>query len=220
MVSFVSITKGIFLLSMMLARSSHAASPSSEIPSDIPLNNLYKPSNFTLPPFISNRTRPAPSHLKINSNHVQNMAENIEWLKELGIDYPSMLQRGELETLYGMTLDLPANVPMNRLDGNFGDVVITATTTEIETFRYFAAIAATAYCRDVTGIGNWNCKNCKEYVPDGKLIYTFNSLITDTTGFIMRSDSQRTINIVFRGTSSIRQTVTVRSLLLILRNAS
>lgn len=218
MVSFVSISKGTFFVSMMLFGTSLAAPPSSEVPSDVPHNNLEKPSNFTFPPLISNRTRPAPPHLKIAGlrGEVQNMEDNIEWLKQLGLDYPGMIQREEFETVFDLTVDLPANVPatsakdtLNRLSNNGGNAVIQASPEQINTFEFYAGVASTSYCRSVTGLGNWDCKNCQKYVPDGQLIFTFSSPISDTTGFVLRSDSQRTIHVVFRGTNSIRQTITV-----------
>lgn len=217
MVSFVSISKGVFLVSMMFIGTSQAAPPSSEVPSDVPQDNSDKPSNFTLPPLIANRTHPAPPHLKVAGigGEVQNMESNVEWLKELGIDFPGMVQREELDTVFGLPLDIPADIPpveakatLNRL-GNSNDISVSANSEQVNTLAFYAGVASTSYCRSVTGLGQWDCKNCQKYVPDGQLIFTFSSPISDTTGFVLRSDSQRTIHVVFRGTNSIRQTVTV-----------
>ncbi|KAI7892789.1 lipase [Mucor mucedo] len=216
MVSFVSISKGVFFVSMMFIGTSHAAPPSSEVPSDVPQDNSAKHSNFTLPPLITNRTHPAPPHLKVAGvgGEVQNMEDNIEWLKELGFDYPGMIQRQELESVHGMAIDLPAGVPaisakdtLSRFD-NGNDISIAASPEQINTLAFYAGVTSTSYCRTVTGLGRWDCKNCQKYVPDGQLIFTFSSPISDTTGFVLRSDSQKTIHVVFRGTNSIRQSIT------------
>ncbi|KAL9550981.1 hypothetical protein MBANPS3_004483 [Mucor bainieri] len=88
------------------------------------------------------------------------------------------------------------------------DEVVIATSAQITEYKKYAALAATAYCRSVVPLNLWTCINCLKYVPDGKLIKTFTSVISDTNGFVLRSDSQKTIYVVFRGTSSIQSAIT------------
>ncbi|KAG2212638.1 hypothetical protein INT47_000614 [Mucor saturninus] len=216
MVYFTSIKKGIFVISMALIGTSHAAPATSDGPSKT-LHSDTNFHNFALPPLISNRTQAVVPHSKTISlnSETENMLENIEWFQELGINYTGMVQRGDIKTLDKMILDLPANIRaaseqnlQNRLNVNFGDEIVIASPGQIDNHKYYAALAATAYCREVTGLGLWTCENCQKYVPDGQVIFKFNSPIADTTGFILKSDSQKTINLVFRGTNSLRQTIT------------
>lgn len=221
MVSFISIKKGVVVISLALIGTSKATPTNPGETSSI-LNNDINPYSSSLPPLIANRTRAVLPHLKtidLNSE-TENLLENIEWFQELGINYTSMVQQGDIKTLDKMILDLPANIRaaseqnlQSRLSVNFGDDIVIASPGEITDHKYYAAIAATAYCREVTGLGLWTCENCQKYVPDGQVIFKFSSPIADTTGFILKSDSQKTINLVFRGTNSLRQTITVSALL-------
>ncbi|KAI9252125.1 lipase [Sporodiniella umbellata] len=93
----------------------------------------------------------------------------------------------------GMTLDLPENVP---------------AIPKLHQDGSYAGVAATAYCRSVVPGNKWNCKQCKKWVPDGKLITTFTSLLSDTNGYVLRSDKDKTIYLVFRGTNSFRSAIT------------
>lgn len=221
MVLTVSITKRVFFISMVLIGTSQSTPATFEGFSDI-IHSAFSPSHYNRPPLITNRTQAVPDHLRTAKvkDEAQNMAENIEWLKKLGIDYNGMIQRGDVKNLNSMALELPENVRTassqllnNRLDVNFGDAMVLASPSEMSIYQYYAAIAATSYCREVTSLGLWTCKNCQKYVPDGQMVLKFNSPIADTTGFIMRSDSQKTIHVVFRGTNSLRQLITVNILL-------
>ncbi|CAO3648495.1 unnamed protein product [Mucor fragilis] len=111
------------------------------------------------------------------------------------------------ETVGGNTMDLPSNAPALPPVPKADDVVI-ATSAQIAEYKKYAALAATAYCRSVVPLNLWTCINCLRYAPDGKLIKTFSSVISDTNGFVLRSDSQKTIYVVFRGTNSIRSAIT------------
>ncbi|KAI7892788.1 lipase [Mucor mucedo] len=190
MVSFVSISTGVFFVSIVLIGTSHAVPPLSEAPSHLSQDSAGNPGNITLPSFIASRTQVS------------------------GIDYTGMVQRGDIKTLNRMILDLPENIRaaseknlQSRLDANLGNSMILASPSQLTDHKYYAGIAATAYCRAVTGLGLWTCKNCQTFVPDGQMVYRFNTPVHDTTGFILKSDSQKTINLVFRGTNSLRQTI-------------
>lgn len=209
------------MISIIMVGSSEAAPASPGHIHYPPHDDLSGPGNFTLPSLIPGRTRKAPHHLdNVDLNaETRNMEENIQWLAEQGVDFANMTQRGDVQTIYGMTLDIPADTrpfggkdSLNRLDTSIGDAIILATDAQVSTFELYAGIASTAYCRRVTGLGEWNCENCLKYVPDGEMIYTFSSLITDNTGFVLRSDNQRAIHVVFRGTNSIRNSIAVRTL--------
>jgi hypothetical protein len=104
-------------------------------------------------------------------------------------------------------MDLPANAPP--VSSASGSGITIASSSQINNFKIYAGIASTAYCRGVVPLGSWTCSNCLKYVPDGKLLVTFSSLLADTNGFVLRSDSQKTIHLVFRGTNSIRSAITV-----------
>jgi hypothetical protein len=108
-----------------------------------------------------------------------------------------------------MTMDLPPNPPP-LFDFPKEALVVKATAAQIQEFTKYAGLAAAGYCRDVVPGNNWECKQCLKWVPDGKLINTFTSFISDTNGFIMRSDKEKAIYLVFRGTNSIRNAITVR----------
>jgi hypothetical protein len=201
MVSFVSISQGISLfivVTSMLTGSTNAAPTST--------NKTTTDTTFTLPPLISSRVT-AP---KIPSgNHdveAANILKNKKWFEANGGKL-NVTKRAD-ETVGGMYMDLPSNSPSLPSVPSDSTVVI-ATTAQITELKKYAGIASTAYCRSVVPLNSWTCTNCLKFVPDGKLIKTFTSLITDTNGFVLRSDAQKTIYLVFRGTNSIRSAITV-----------
>ncbi|KAI9472397.1 MAG: lipase [Benjaminiella poitrasii] len=119
----------------------------------------------------------------------------------------NLVKRASEEKIGNLTLDLPANAPP--IPAAAADPgVVMATSAQIAQFKKYAAITATAYCDLVVPFNSWTCLKCLMYVPDGKLIKTFSSLIADTTGFVLRSDADKTIYLVFRGTNSIRSAIT------------
>lgn len=184
MVSFVSITRGIsffMLVSSMLTGSAHAAPASN----DATIADVS--STFTLPPIIKDRVA--------FSNDIADT------------DYFNLTKRAS-ETVGGNTMDLPSNAPALPAVPKADEVVI-ATAAQIAEYKKYAALASTAYCRSVVPLNLWTCVNCLRFAPDGKLIKTFSSVISDTNGFVLRSDAQKTIYVVFRGTNSIRSAITV-----------
>lgn len=206
MVSFTSITSGIFLISILVVAPSYAAPAAT---SAAPHTNATYVASFTLPPIIASRTKPIsnPGYTVVLDAETQNIAKNKKWFEEHGGSYKNVTKR-DSEAVGGMTMDLPTNAPSVNISTS--STVITASSAQIANFKNYAGIASTAYCRSVVPLGGWSCTNCLKYVPDGKLIVTFSSLLADTNGFVLRSDSQKTIHLVFRGTNSIRSAITVR----------
>jgi hypothetical protein len=204
MVSFASIPQAVqyLIIASCLMMSTSEAAP---VAGNRTLTDLV---SFTLPPIISDRVI-APKVPAVNHNKEKdNIAKNLKWYREHGGKVKIGKRDGEL--VGGMTMDLPADAPPTPPEPAEGSVYI-ASASEIAEFKKYAGIAATAYCRDVVPGTNWDCTQCQKYAPDGQLIKTFTSLITDTNGFVLRSDSQKTIYLVFRGTNSIRSAITVSS---------
>lgn len=220
MVAFTSITQGIFFISVMMLGLSEAAPASSKSSEPVaPHTNGTTVNTFTLPPIISSRTQPVsdPVFAGDLNAEAESIKKNKKWFIEHGGNFNNVTKR-DSNSVGGMTLDLPENVPPmpasisavspNSESGNAASIV-TASSAQITKFKFHAALAATAYCRSVVPIGSWNCANCLKYVPDGKLLVTFSSLLADTNGFVLKSDAQKTIHLVFRGTNSIRSSITV-----------
>nr|AOA52203.1 lipase [Mucor endophyticus] len=221
MVSFTSITQGIVLVSIVLLGSSSAApapggkagsssTPTNDNVTDVaPHANATNTASFKLPPLISSRTRPA-SHPEFAGN-LQAEAESIErnkqWFIAHGGNFNNITKRDDSNTVGGMTLDLPENAPPIFSTEKKGSV-INASSAQIKDFKFHAALSASGYCRGVVPLGSWSCEQCLKYIPDGKLIVTFTTLLSDSNGYVLRSDAQKTIHLVFRGTNSIRNAVT------------
>lgn len=93
------------------------------------------------------------------------------------------------------------------------DTVIQAASDQIAQFTKYAGIASTSYCITVIPLNHWNCIQCQKQVPDGKLITSFSTVISGTSCFVLTSEKDKTIYLVFRGTYSARQGITVCSLL-------
>ncbi|KAL0076055.1 lipase [Phycomyces blakesleeanus] len=85
------------------------------------------------------------------------------------------------------------------------DSGIFATTQQINELKLYTALAANSYCRTVVPLNIWACPHCSK---DDTLVKSFSSLIFDTSGFIVRNDKAKTINLSFRGTNSIRSFIT------------
>ncbi|CAO3637455.1 unnamed protein product [Mucor hiemalis] len=210
MVSFTSITYGILLVSTTLFLGSTEAAPAA---SSKGTNSQAAPhansttidSSFKLPPIITSRTQfKIPSFKGDSDAESKSIEKNKKWFTENGGDLKNITKR-DTETVGGMTMDLPANPPPEVAPSGSG--VVTASSAQISQFKLYAGLAATAYCRSVVPSGAWDCKNCLKYAPDGKLLVTFSSLSADTNGFVLRSDAQKTIHLVFRGTNSIRSAI-------------
>ncbi|GAA5810992.1 hypothetical protein MFLAVUS_004421 [Mucor flavus] len=184
MVSFTSITKGAFLVSTMMLSLASATTAEDDTAG----------VRVALPPLIPSRVQPAP----ITEKH------------SFGSDRVQSIERAEdirPNSFQGMDMDFSVDAPPF-VEFINSSSVMSATAEQIQQFKMFAGVASTAYCRTVVPNGSWSCKNCLEYIPDGQLLTTFGSIITDTSGLVVRSDAQKTIHLVFRGTNSIRQSIT------------
>lgn len=202
MVSFTSITQGVAVITILFLRLSNAA-PAQ----DPPAPHVNGTTGFTFPPIIESRVQPVTNPtFEVNLNAETGIIEtNMKWFAENGGDLKSITKRS-IKTVDGMTMELPANAPPMPLASSD---VIQATAAQLKTFELHAGLSASAYCRDVTPLGLWICRNCRKYAPDGKLIISFDSIVADTHGYVLRSDEQKTIHVVFRGTSSIQSAITV-----------
>nr|AAZ66864.1 lipase lipRs [Rhizopus stolonifer] len=213
MVSFISITQGVSLCllvsSMMMGSSAVPVSGKTGASSDA----VSTSGNFTLPPIISSRC--APPSGKGSSSDLQSepyfVKKNTEWYTAHGGDLAAIGKRDDNQ-VGGMTLDLPENAPpiasSYSLDSVSDSSVVAATAAQVQELTKYAGVAATAYCRSVVPGNKWDCKQCLKWVPDGKIITTFTSILSDTNGYVLRSDKQKTIYLVFRGTNSFRSAIT------------
>ncbi|CAO3617121.1 unnamed protein product [Mucor fragilis] len=207
MVSFVSISEGISLfivVSSMLTASAFAA-PAASHSNSSKNATTSDASTFNLPPIISSRVSPAKVPYGTHNVEDANAAKNKKWFEEHGGKVNVTKRDGE--TVGGYTMNLPSNAPPLPAVSS-SSTVVTASTAQIAELKKYAGIASTAYCRSVVPLNQWSCINCLKFVPDGKLIKTFTSSITDTNGFVLRSDAQKTIYVVFRGTNSYQSTIT------------
>ncbi|KAI8090274.1 lipase [Gilbertella persicaria] len=207
MVSFTSISQGANLLlavSCLFLTASNAA-PTSPAHTKSHVNITSVETKADLPPLINSRTKPAKVPSVDFNSESKFAAKNVEWYNKHGGNY-NFTKRDD-EQVGGMLMDLPKDgVPGYQKTTNSNGVV-QASASQVNEFTKYAAIASTAYCRSVVPLTKWDCKQCLKYVPDGKLIKTFSSLISDTNGFILRSDAEKTIYLVFRGTNSIRSAI-------------
>ncbi|CAO3684325.1 unnamed protein product [Rhizopus stolonifer] len=98
-----------------------------------------------------------------------------------------------------------AHIPLNTTHieaRSDSDTTEMATSSQVNELTMYAGIASTAYCRTVVPLKQWSCVQCKKWVSDGELLTTFTSAVSDTNGFVLKSKSQKTIYLVFRGTNS------------------
>ncbi|CAO3637459.1 unnamed protein product [Mucor hiemalis] len=208
MVLYASISKSVLLVSNILF-SIVSAAPFTETASSAlysaPHNVAHNLSS--IPPIILSRTQPVtnPENRGNLNAEATSTDKNKKWFSEHGGNLTSIEKRAT-NAVAGMTLVLPANAPPEALTSS-SDPVVSATTSQINTFKLFAGVASTAYCSTVIPASGWSCTNCKIYVPDGEVIVTFDTPKYDIAGFILRSDSQKTIYLVFRGSSSLENWV-------------
>ncbi|EIE81342.1 hypothetical protein G6F46_004700 [Rhizopus delemar] len=219
MVSFISISQGIsfcLLASSMMVGSSAlpvAGQPetptnsiSPGIPTELPDFGSGNLPSFSLPQGIPTGTFPTTFPTNFPSfDDEQNASDSS------GNDSknPSSLSSSSKET----SPDAPSNVshlPKNetsieRRSGS--NSIVMASSSQISDLKKYAGIASIAYCPTVIAMKQWNCIPCRKYISDGKLITTFKSIVSDTNGFVVTSASQKTIFLVFRGTTSYQQSV-------------
>lgn len=209
MVLYYSVSKSALLVSTLVL-SIVSAAPFAEKTdsslSSVPHNIAHNASS--IPPLISSRTQPVTSPKNRGNPNAEaiSIEKNKKWFTDHGGNLTSIEKR-DTNTVAGMTLELPANAPPETLSSS--NSIVIASSSQIKTFKSFAGVASTAYCSSVIPSSGWSCTNCKTYVPDGKLIVTFDTPKYDIAGFVLRSDSQKIIYLVFRGSSSLENWVVV-----------
>jgi hypothetical protein len=208
MVLFTSITQGVLFISIMMFGFSEAAPASAAGGSNkaIPHINGTTVAPFTLPPIISSRVQPPTTLIGDTNAESNSIVKNKQWYKEHGGNLTALGKR-DTTTVQGMTLDLPANAPPATT--STGPAIVTATSAQVSNFKFYAGVASTAYCSSVVPNNQWSCSYCKTYVPDGQLVVTFSTAVGNINGYVLRSDSQKTIYLAFRGTSSFRNWIVV-----------
>ena len=208
MVSFTSITQSanVLLIASLFLGSTQAAPHSSKHHASV--DNAHEVQLMsTIPEIITSRTKPA--HVPNVNHDVESDAKktNLEWYEKHGGSHN--FSKRNTKTVAGMTMELPADAPPLEIMAttSSGDSV-AATAAQVATFKKYAGIASTAYCNDVTGSKAWTCTQCKTAAPGGVVIASFN-VGSDTAGFVMRSDADKTIYLAFRGSKTISNWVTV-----------
>jgi hypothetical protein len=119
---------------------------------------------------------------------------------------PSIINKrnGILSKLTPAVNELTHLPPSNKVPAR--GTVTGQTPEEFAQIKKHAGIAISSYCNDVN---QWRCESCRESVPDGHIVASFKTLKYDMTGFILHSDRDQTIYLVFRGTMSIRNIIPV-----------
>lgn len=224
MVSFTTIAQSLLLVSVMLLGASEAAPTAAVVAGNnkteadiVPLHinaTMAAASSFKFPPIISSRVQPVsdPDILGDILAEAKSIEKNTKWFNEHGGSFDNITKRDEINTIGGMLIDLPTEdlvPPKPRIKKSVSNSIVIASTSEVDNLRFFAAVASTAYCTSVVPSNKWTCKNCLKYVPDGQLLVSFTSKKGDINGFVLRSDAQKTIHLVFRGTSSFSNWVVV-----------
>nr|pir triacylglycerol lipase (EC 3.1.1.3) precursor 1 - Rhizomucor miehei [Rhizomucor miehei] len=156
----------------------------------VPIKRQSNSTVDSLPPLIPSRTS-APSSSPSTTDP----------------EAPAMSRNGPLpsdvETKYGMALNATSYpdsvVQAMSIDGG----IRAATSQEINELTYYTTLSANSYCRTVIPGATWDCIHC-DATEDLKIIKTWSTLIYDTNAMVARGDSEKTIYIVFRGSSSIR----------------
>ncbi|KAG2227715.1 hypothetical protein INT45_004757 [Circinella minor] len=80
-----------------------------------------------------------------------------------------------------------------------------ATPEEVEELTFYSALSANVYCPAVIG-GKWLCPNCDK-TKHLEIVETFNTLVYDMNGIVVRDDNKKSIIVVFRGSVSLNNWV-------------
>ncbi|KAG0164280.1 hypothetical protein DFQ28_010953 [Apophysomyces sp. BC1034] len=149
---------------------------------------MAAPTNDVLPPIIAERTA-LPSHIPKADLKAEQRA-----MKKNGQLPDHVEQKGGM----GLTeTEFPHSLEARRLFAK-------ATAAHIKDLTHYTYLSSNAYCPSVAPGAKWECKNCASTVPDAKMITAFSSSTYHTTGYIIRSDKKKQIDLSFRGTSSLR----------------
>jgi hypothetical protein len=119
---------------------------------------------------------------------------------------PSIINKrnGILSKLTPTVNELTHLPPSNKVPAR--GTVTRQTPEELAQITKHAGIAISSYCK---GVNQWKCESCRESVPDGHIVASFKTLSYDINGFILHSDRDQTIYLVFRGTMSVRNIIPV-----------
>ncbi|KAG0743970.1 hypothetical protein G6F57_009557 [Rhizopus arrhizus] len=227
MVSFISISQGIsfcLLASSMMVGSSAfpvAGQPGTPtislppgFPTELPGFGSGNLPSFSLPPGIPTGAFPTTFPTNFPSFDDRQSASDSSKsdskkpsspnssFKETSPDAPSNVSATSNNTSHH---GVKNETSIERRSGS--NSVVMASSSQISDLKKHAGIASIAYCPTVIAMKQWNCIPCKKYISDGKLITTFKSVVSDTNGFVVSSASQKTIFLVFRGTTSYQQSV-------------
>lgn len=224
MVSFISIAQGIALVSILMMKSDAAPAAGSldasatlipinatlvATPVDDSLINTPIIAFEELPPIITDRVVPVtnPEFIADLKSEAKIISENREIFLSNGGNL-TRLQRREITNVAstGLTLAVPASAPPAIFLA--GTTVTAATTAQVTTFKLLSAVAATTYCDSVTISKKWTCTYCQKYVPDGKIIVAYETAKHKIGGVLLRSDLQKTIFVIFRGSSNLNNWIT------------
>ncbi|KAI8086602.1 lipase [Halteromyces radiatus] len=82
-----------------------------------------------------------------------------------------------------------------------------ASRSTVAVLKKHASLAFISYCRAVVPGGKWpdklsSCPTCLDHTSVQMIAPIVSSDITDASGYVIRDDTQKTIYLVFRGTSS------------------
>ncbi|KAI8387503.1 lipase prepro protein [Blakeslea trispora] len=204
MVSFTSITQSanvLLLASLFLGSVQAAPAPSKHNTTLVDLHEVHLLN--VIPDIISSRTRPAHVPAVDHDVEAEGIKANKIWYEKHGGDFK--FDKRDSNTVAGMTMNAPADAPPINLLAS--DDTVSASAGQVAQFKKYAGIAATAYCDAVTNSKAWSCTQCKIAAPGGVVVASFN-VGSDTVGFVLRSDADRTIYLAFRGSKTISNWVT------------
>ncbi|KAI8881421.1 alpha/beta-hydrolase [Backusella circina FSU 941] len=77
------------------------------------------------------------------------------------------------------------------------------TEAQLLKFKRYYKLSCAAYCDSIYEENHWTCRHCLESIPNGVLEGTFHDRVYDIKGFVARSDHDKVIYLVFRGSASV-----------------
>lgn len=204
--------KAAVLISTMLigmANSAYVTKISKFDTKSVPHNQSI--SVTKLPPLIPLRTQSYKSYERRSDDtntETKVIDDNKQLLRGKDENWIPVKNQGNYK-IAGLELSAPSN------GSSKGSPLIKVTPSSVEVLRNLAGVASTSFCPGIYSTGAWSSVNCKKYLPDAKVIVTFATPIYDISGFLLRSDSQKTIYLVFRGSMSPANFLVVSDIILI-----
>lgn len=214
MVSFTSIAQGIALISILMMASEAAPTAAGSLNARATHTNStleVKPVPLSaLPPIIAHRVVPVadPKVTADPTSESKIIAKNRDIFVSNGGNL-THLQRRDITNVAstGLTYIVPADAPP--ADFITSGTIVAASTSQIKDYNFLAAVAATTYCDSVVISQKWSCTYCQEYIPDGQVIVAFETSKYKIGGALVRSDDQKTIFVIFRGSSNLENWLAV-----------